>query len=271
MADPRPSAAGAWLHLVRGQARAQASYRASFVVDLLSNVWATVFDVLTVLVLFGVTRELGGFSLTESMLVVGLSAGAFATADLVFGNIDRLQQYVRTGLLDAVLVRPLAALPQLLAMELPLRRISRAVFGTAVLVVAVVAADVAWTPARVLLVVLAPLAGVVFFGSVFVASACLSFWWIETSEIGSAFTYGGRDFTAYPITVYDGWFRRAFAYGLGFAFVAYYPALVLLGRADPLGAPAWTGWASPAVAAAAATIAAGCWRQGIRHYRSTGS
>ncbi|HEU5160816.1 MAG TPA: ABC-2 family transporter protein [Streptosporangiaceae bacterium] len=271
MADVRPSAAASWLHLIRGQARSQASYRASFVVDLISNVWATVFDVLTVLVLFGITRELGGFSLSESMLIVGLSACSFATADLLFGNIDRLQHYVRTGLLDTVLARPLAALPQMLAMELPLRRMSRAVFGAAVLAVALVTADLDWTPARVLLVVLAPLAGTVFFGSVFVASACLAFWWTETTEIGNAVTYGGRDFTTYPITIYNGWFRRAFAYGLGFASVAYYPALVLLGRTDPLGAPPWAGWASPAVAAIAATIAATCWRQGLRHYRSTGS
>ena len=62
-----------------------------------------------------------------------------------------------------------------------------------------------------------------------------------------------------------------FAYGLGFGFVAYQPALVILGRADPLGLPAWAGFCSPLVALAAASVAAGVWRSGIRHYRSTGS
>ena len=37
------------------------------------------------------------------------------------------------------------------------------------------------------------------------------------------------------MTVYGRLFRRLFAYGLGFAFVAYYPALALLGRPDPAG------------------------------------
>ena len=102
----------------------------------------------------------------------------------------------------------------------------------------------------------APLAGVVFFGSIFVATATVAFWWIDSGELANAFTYGGRDFTVYPITVYGGWFRALFAYGLGFAFVAYYPALALLGRADPLGLPAWAGWAAPAVALVAAAVAA---------------
>jgi ABC-2 type transport system permease protein len=267
VADPaRP-----YLALLRGQARAQASYRASFAIDLASNVFATVMDVLTVLVLFRISRTLGGFTLREAMVMVGVAALAFALADLAFGNIERIKVYVRTGLLDAVLVRPLGALPQLLLMDLPLRKVSRSVFGASVYVVALRAAGIDWTPGRVVLAVVAPLAGVVFFAAIFVASAAVAFWWVETGEIGNAFTYGGRDFTTYPITVYSGWFRRLFAYGLGFAFVAYYPALALLGRADPLGLPHWVGYAAPGVAALAAAAAAAVWRVGIRHYRSTGS
>jgi ABC-2 type transport system permease protein len=71
--------------------------------------------------------------------------------------------------------------------------------------------------------------------------------------------------------VYGALFRRLFAYGLGFAFVAYYPALALLGRHDPLGAPAALGYGCPLIAAAAAVLAGLVWRSGVRHYRSTGS
>ncbi|SCF40712.1 ABC transporter permease [Micromonospora mirobrigensis] len=278
MAEPlsaaRPGVRGAlaaYRALLRAQARSQTAYRTSFVVDLVGNVGATVFDVVTVLVIFGVTRELGGFTLRETLVIVGLSSSAFAVADLLVGNIERLPRYVRTGLFDAVLVRPLGALPQLLLMDLPLRKVSRALFGLAVLVFAVGTAGIDWTPARLALVVAAPLAAVVFFGSVFVATATVSFYWIDSGELASSVTYGGRDFTSYPVTVYGGWFRAIFAYGMGFAFVSYHPALALLGRADPLGLPAWAGWAAPGVALVAAAGAAAAWRAGIRHYRSTGS
>lgn len=265
------AAAGGYLALLRAQARSQAAYRTSFVIDLIGNMGATVLDVATVLVLFRVTRTVGGFTLREAMVMVGLSSCAFATADFAVGNVERVRGYIRSGLLDAVLLRPLRALPQLLLMDLPLRKVSRMVFGLAVLLVALGTANIQWTAGRVLLAVLAPLAGVCFFGSIFVASASVAFWWIESGEIGNAFTYGGRDFTTYPVTVYGGWFRAVFAYGLGFAFVAYYPALALLGRADPLGLPAWVGWAAPGVPVLAVGAAAAAWRAGIRHYRSTGS
>ncbi|MGK5444978.1 ABC transporter permease [Micromonospora sp. URMC 105] len=263
--------ATAYRALLRAQARSQTAYRTSFVVDLLGNVGATVFDVVTVLVLYGVTHQLGGFTLPETLVMVGLSSCAFATADLLVGNIERLPRYVRTGLLDAVLLRPLDTLPQLLLMDLPLRKLSRALFGLAVLVVALANAGIDWTPGRVVLAGVAPLAGVVFFGSLFVATATVSFYWVESGELANSVTYGGRDFTSYPVTVFEGWFRAVFAYALGFAFVSYQPALALLGRADPLGLPAWAGWAAPGVALVAAAAAALAWRVGVRHYRSTGS
>ncbi|WDZ84448.1 ABC transporter permease [Micromonospora cathayae] len=271
MAEPAGTALGAYRALLGAQARSQTAYRVSFVVDLVGNVGAVVFDVLTVFVLFGVTRELGGFTLREVLVMVALSACSFATADLLVGNIERLPRYVRTGLFDAVLLRPLGALPQLLLMDLPLRKVSRSLFGLVVLVVAVGTADLDWTPGRAVLVVLAPVAGVVFFGAVFVATATVSFYWVESGELANSVTYGGRDFTSYPVTVFGGWFRAVFAYGLGFAFVSYQPALALLGRTDPLGLPAWVGWTSPGIALLAAALAAVAWRTGVRHYRSTGS
>ena len=257
--------------LLGAQIRSVTSYRASFVVELLSNVGSTGLDIVTVLVLFQAGRVVGGFTLAEAVLIVSLSACGFAMADFTVGNIDQLKTYVRTGRLDAVLVRPLSTLGQLVLMDLPLRKGLRLLLGATVLVLALRVNHIGWTPGRVVLVLVTPLAGAVFFGAIFVMSASLAFWWVESGEIGSSFTYGGRDFTSYPVPLYGGWFRAVFAYGLGFGFVAYQPALALLGRTDPLGLPPVAGYLSPLVALVAAGVAAAVWRTGIRHYRSTGS
>jgi ABC-2 type transport system permease protein len=261
----------AYAALLGGQVRSVASYRASFAVELVTNIGATAFDVVTVIVLFGTTRAVAGFTLDEALLIVSLASSGFALADLTVGNIDHLKTYVRAGTMDAVLVRPLGALVQLICMDFPLRKALRWVLSVTVLVVALHRNDLDWTPSRVLLVIVTPLAGAVFFGAIFVLSASLAFWWVDSGEVGNAFTYGGRDFTSYPVPLYAGWFRTVFAYALGFGFVAYQPALALLGRTDPLGLPSWTSYLSPLVALAAAAIAAIVWRAGIRHYRSTGS
>ena len=263
--------AGVYRRLVVAQVRAQSQYRASFLIDLFGSAVLSALDLITVLVMFRVTPQLGGFDLRAAFLMSALAGCGFACADLLVGNVDRMRQRVRAGTLDALLVRPLGVLPQVFAGEFGLRRTGRAAVGIAALAVAASYAGLSVTPARLVLLVLAPACGTLFFTGFFVAGSTLAFWWIESGEVANAFTYGGRDFTTYPVTVYGGVFRHVFAYGLGFAFVAYYPALVLLGRPDPLGLPGWAGWCSPAVAVAAFGGGLAMWRVGIRRYRSTGS
>ena len=261
----------AYRHIVAAQVRSQAQYRTSFVVDIVGSVFFGVLDIASVLVLFRVAPTLGGFAFADVFLMATLASTAFAIADLLVGNVERLRVYVRSGLLDAVLVRPLGVLAQLAAIDVAPRRVGRVVFGVGMLAVAVAQAPLALTPLALVLLVVTPLAGAVIFGGVFVATATVAFWWIESGEIANGLTYGGHDFTQYPITIYGALFRRLLAYGIGFAFVAYYPALALLGRRDPLGAPAFLGYTSPLAAVIVAAGAALLWRTGVRHYRSTGS
>jgi viologen exporter family transport system permease protein len=253
------------------QARGQAQYRASFALDVAGSLFGAVADLLGIVVMFRVTRTLGGFDFAASFLMATVASCGFAIADLAVGSVERLRTYVRTGLLDTVLIRPLGALWQVIAMDFAPRRVGRVLVTGVLVVVASARAGVVWTPARVVLALLAPLAAAVLFGAVFIASATMTFWWTDASEFANSMTYGGHEFTTYPATVFGGVLRGLLGYALGYAFAGYYPALVLLGRPDPLGLPAWTGWCSPLVAAVACCVAGAIWRIGIRHYRSTGS
>ena len=258
--------------LVRAQIRSQTQYRASFAIDVVASTVISALDIATVFVLFSVTGGLGGFGGRAVLLVAGLAAAAFALADLVFGSADRLRELVRTGAFDALLLRPLSSLAQLLASQFAPRRLGRVAQGLLVYGLGLGLADIDWNLPRVLLAVVAPPAGAVVFGSLFVMGATLAFWWVESGEIANSLTYGGRDFTSYPLTMYGSTaFGRVLSYGVGFAFIAYLPALALLDVPDPLGVPDWLRWCSPLTALVAATTAAAVWRTGVRHYRSTGS
>jgi len=257
--------------LIGAQGRGQASYRVSFWLDLAGTTVVVGADLISVLVIFSRVPVLAGFTLKETIVLFGLALMSFSVADLLVGNIERIRTYVRLGTLDTVMIRPLGVLAQLLCLDVGFRRVGRILYSGTVLGIALWVAGVQWTPSKVVLLVVAPLAGAAFFCGFFVATSTVAFWWIESGEIANSLTYGGRDFTSYPITVYSGWFRKIFAFGLGFAFVAYYPGLVLLGKADPLGGPPWLGWLSPLVSAAVVALAAFIWRFGVRHYRSTGS
>jgi ABC-2 type transport system permease protein len=260
-----------YLRIIVSRLRGQLAYRTSFGLDVLAQLLAQGIELVVILVLFTQVRTLGGFSGPEVLLMYGLAATAFGLADLLAGAVEELPVQIRTGEFDVLLLRPLNTLAQLLTLDVALRRTGRVAvgFGVYVWALATVAPD--WTPWTVLLAVTAPPVGTVIIGAIFVATNAVSFWLVDGSEVANAFTYGSSFATSYPITVYGPWLRRVLCFVVPSAFVAYFPALGLLGRPDPLGLPGALSWCGPLVAVAAVGVAGLVWRSGVRHYQGTGS
>jgi ABC-2 type transport system permease protein len=269
--QPAPSVARAYGALVRSRVAAQTAYRASFGFELSGQFLIGVFEFTEIYVIFHQVKEFGGFSFGEVTLMFGLATCAFALADIAVGHIESLPTYVRTGQFDAMLLRPLSALGQMLTSDFSLRRVGRCAFGLVVLVAAVVNAHLDWTPARAALLAITPLAGGAIFAAVFVTTATASFWLVEGTEFANAFTYGGNYLASMPFTIFDRLVRTFFTFVVPAAFVAYLPALALLGREDPLGMPAWLSWSGPLVALLSVAVSLLVWRVGLRHYTGAGS
>jgi viologen exporter family transport system permease protein len=266
-----PTVLGAYAAVVRSRVRAQASYRGSFAMEVFGQVVLGFVDFAEIYVIFTRVRSLGGFDFGEVSLMFGLAATGFALADLAVGHVERLPAYVRTGQFDAFLLRPLSAFGQLVTSDFSLRRVGRLAQALGVLAVALTVVDVDWTPARLLLLVVTPVAGTVVFAAVFVATASVTFWLVEGQEFANAFTYGGNYLATFPNNVFATVVRRFFTFVVPAAFVAYLPTLALLGRDDPGGLPGWLSWCGPPVAFAAALAAGAGWRAGLRRYVGTGS
>ena len=265
------TAVRAYAALVRSRLAAQTSYRASFGFEVFSQVLIGVIEFVEVYVVFHQVDALGGFGFAEVALMYGLASLAFGIADLLVGHVEHLPYYVRTGIFDALLLRPLSALGQLVTTDFSLRRLGRIATGVVVTVLALRVVDVDWTPGRMLLLVVTPLAGAAIFCAVFVATAAVGFWVVEGNEFANAFTYGGNYLSSFPFTVFDTAVRRFFTFVVPAAFVAYLPTLALLGRDDPLGMPGWLSWSAVPVAMLAALAAGLVWRTGLRHYVGAGS
>ncbi|MFI9814901.1 ABC transporter permease [Saccharothrix variisporea] len=260
-----------YLRLVGARLRGQFAYRTSFTIEVVAQAVVQAIELAAITILFSHVEALGGFDVHEVVLVYAIAATAFGLADLTAGQLNELPTYIRTGSFDVLLLRPLGTLPQVMVGDIRLKRIGRTLFGLGAMVYALAHNEIAWSPAKAALVVVAPVAGAVIFGSVWVVACAVCFWMVEGQEIANTVTYGSNAFTSYPVTVYSGWLRRFMAFVVPGAFVAYYPALALLDRADPLGGPAVLGWVSPLVALAAAVVAGLVWRFAVRHYRGTGS
>jgi len=264
-------AARLYLRYISASFRSQMQYRGSFVMQSVGQFLANGIEFLGVWALFSRFGGLEGWSLPEVALFYGMVNCSFAAADATSRGFDMFGQTVKAGDFDRLLLRPRSTVLQLAGQELTLRRIGRFSQGAVVLLWAAWALGIAWTPAKVALVVFAVAGGACLFYGLLVLQATLAFWTTETLEIANTVTYGGVETAQYPLTIYQPWFRKFFTFGIPLACVTYFPAHGILGRAEPLGTPAFFHWTSPAVGVAFLLVALQVWKVGVRHYRSTGS
>ena len=260
-----------YLRLVAARVRSQVQYRVSFALQIAGAFCLSFTDFLAVLVIFQHLPYLAGWSLGEIAFLYGTSYIAFQLTDMVVGHLDGLPEQIQRGDFDMILIRPLGALFQVLTSDFQLRRLGSMSQGLIVFLIALSLVHIRWTAARVLVLLLVPLNGAGIFASIWVMGATTSFWTVRTMEIVNAFTYGGNQLTSYPMHIYAGWLQRLFTFVIPLAFVNYFPALYILGKPDPLGAPAFVRFLSPLVAAVLMLVAWQVWGIGVRHYRSTGS
>ena len=256
--------------LIEARLRAQLQYRTSFALEISGTVLISFIDFVAILVIFANVQQLAQWTLPEVALLYAISGLAFAFTDLAIGHLDDFPGLIRDGNFDLLLIRPRGTLFQLLTADFQVRRLGKALGALAVLAYALANLSIDWDLGRVaMLVVIVPV-GVVIFASIWVTTICIAFWSVGAREASNAFTYGGQFLSQFPINVYDQWLRRFLAYIFPIAFVAYFPALFILGKPDPIGLPDWLRFASPLVAVAAAIVASAVWRFGVRHYQSAG-
>ena len=263
-------AAAVYFRLVGARIRGDLQYRASFVMFVTSQFLVAFLDYLAIAIIFSHIPRLAGWSLAEVMFLYGATNVSFNLADLFVSPVETLPMHIRLGTFDSMLVRPLGPLFQLATEDFALRRIGKLLQGVLVLALAIAGLDLTWDAGRVLMTAVMLASGAVIFGAIWVMTAAINIWTVETTQFGNAFTYGGNFLSQYPLDVYSTWLRRVFAYLLPVAFVNYFPALYILDRPNDLTVPALR-FASPLVAVAITVFAGALWRFAIRHYRSTGS
>ncbi|MFI7441641.1 ABC transporter permease [Nonomuraea indica] len=258
-----------YLVLVWAWTRAAMAYRASFALMVLLGSVITATDVAVILVIFANTTSLAGFSRDEVLFLYGVAGVAFSLCDMFVSNLDRISQHIKAGTFDAMLIRPVSPWIQMATDRFMPSRIGRVLQAAVVLGYALAVLDL--DPGRLWMLPVMIVSGIVIFASLWTLAAAAQFVLTDAPEVTNAFTYGSGQLTQYPFSAYGRDLVRGVTYVLPLAFVNWQPGLYVLDRADPFGTPGFMRFLGPAAAVVLALLAALAWRQGLRHYRSTGS
>jgi ABC-2 type transport system permease protein len=259
--------------MLRQRIAADASYRLSFLLRILTGSVLILLDLAAIYGLFTKTKTIGGWNRTQIIFVYALATAGFRIGDAFIGGCtERISEHVRTGQFDRFLTRPMRPFMLLLGEEFAFRRVMQAMSVLGVLFWAIGAGNFGWSLTQWLLFVGSLLSASIISAALFVIVGSLSFWSPDTAEMGNSVTYGGNFAAQYPSHIFPLWIKRLLFSLLPLAFVGYVPALVLLPNVtNPLHIARWVSFCAPLACIPVALLASTCWKLGLRAYQSTGS
>lgn len=255
-------------HLVTASIRGQMQYRLNFVIGVLSGLFFSGIGIIFVWAILETFDSLGRWSFSEIALLYGLRLGAHGAYLLFFSSFMNIDNMVRDGAYDRLLVRPVHPMLQLMFTEFRVTVIGDFIGGIAILAAALSIQDIAWTPSLGLLLISAIIGGAMIDGAFQVLPASLTFKYIESWPSRVLFDDIFSRFGNYPIHIFGQITERILTYLVPVAFVAWLPVATMLDK--PTFLPTWAGRMSIPVGIIAFTVAIYAFIRSSRNYQSSG-
>ena len=245
--------------------RSAMTYRSSFFLSCLGHLLITTNVFLSVAFLMDRFESVGGYTLPQLALCFSAVLSASGLAECFGRGFDVFDRLLSDARFDRIMVRPRSLVFQVLCQEIKPTMFFRFINGVILLVWAVGAGAVAWTPWKWVTLALMVLCGALVFFGMYLINAAVCFFTLEHVEVLNIFTDGAREYSKYPFGVYGKGVLYILTFLVPLALVQHWPLQYLLDRG-----PAWYG-ALPLAALAFLAPCALLWRLGVGHYCSTGS
>ena len=207
-------------------------YRVDFVVrGLIAFLWSAL-TLIPLVVVFGVRRQVAGWSFEEALVVVAWFTLLRAVLEgAVSPSLTAVVEHVRKGTLDFVLLKPADAQFLVSTAKFEPWRIVDAVAAVVVFCYAFTKMGHWPSIAQVATGLVFLALAVVILYSIWILVVSAAFWVVKVDNLsylfGSLFDVG-----RWPISVFKGALRAAFTFVFPVALMTTYPALALLGRMD---------------------------------------
>lgn len=247
-------------------------YRAAFVTDMLTSILNYSMMYVGIWILLERFQMIQGWTFFEVMFIFNLNMFSYALSSFVFRSpITGLEQMVRRGEFDIVLIRPMNNLLYLL-----FGRPNHSYFGHILLAIAVFVLcfmnlDIEWSAFKVLFFILATVGAVLIQSAMYLFVGALNFWVVRTQSVFNTLTWTFRNFVEYPINIYGKVLQVVLTFVIPFAFLNFYPAHYILNKTGDILFHPILQYGTPFVGVTMFFFAYRFWKMGVNRYESTGS
>lgn len=246
--------------------KARLQYRADFIISSVGMFFTSLATLAVFWVLFRSIPELAGWTFMEMVFIYAFYMLAISPMQILFDHVWQLRFHVENGTFIKYYFRPLNMMFYYMSEMFDVKGLTQLALGIGILAYASVELGLVWTLPRVLLLLLALLSASLVIIAIVTMAACTTFWVINSYPV-LALAWRLREFSPYPLSIFDGFFRVTFTFVLPIGFVAYYPAQLFL-RPDEVSPIVYL---SPVIGAGLFFLAYRVWVWGVNSYTGTGS
>lgn len=246
--------------------KSKMSYRADFVISNIGMIVSNLVGFVTFYILFQNFPSINGWTMYEMLFLYGFSLVALTPVQCFFDNNWNLRYAVKTGDFIKYCFRPINIFFYYISEVFDVKGLGQLAFGVGTLVYAWRHLAIPVTAASITQTVLFLIAASLFMIAImnFAAATCF---WIQNSGYIMVIMFRFKDFAKYPASIFNSVFRIVFTFVIPIAFIAYYPALVVL---RPASVPLLS-WLSPIIGLIFFYLSYRFWLLGARKYDGTGS
>lgn len=246
--------------------KARMQYRVDFILGSIGMLFSSMATLGVFWVLFETIPQLAGWSFMEMVFMYAFYMIAVSPMQILFDNTWRLRNDVRTGNFLKYYFRPLNMMFYYMSEVFDLKGISQLIVGILLLIYASIQLSITWTFLKVLLLLATLFGASLVVIAIIVSAGCTAFW-ITNSFSVLSLAWKLREFSPYPISIFDGAFRFVFTFLLPIGFVSFYPSQMFL-RPEEMSPLVYL---SPVVGIALFSLTYWLWTQGVNNYNGTGS
>jgi ABC-2 type transport system permease protein len=249
------------------QLRTAIEYNADFWIGIAGATITQLSGLVFISALFSQVPEVEGWTVWEIALIYAMALVPKGITELFCDGPWALRMLVNSGQFDRLLVRPLPASLQTATQIASIHGVGQTGLGIVVFAMASSRAGIDWTAGKALLLAMVLVSSVVMIGAINFLVNMIAFWEPSTeSSIPTLFSIM-IDFAKFPLDIYNLFIRGLITIVIPYAFISYFPALVLL---DKDSSARWLGYLTPVASALVVAVTAFLWNRGINRYQGVG-
>ena len=246
--------------------KSKMSYRADFIISTIGMIFTNISGFVSFWIMFRNFPSVSGYSYHEMLFLYGFSLISITPTQCMLDNNWNLRQQVYSGDFIKYCFRPINLFFYYESEIFDIKGLGQLAFGTATLVYSWAKLGLPLTPLSVINVMISLVGASLIMAALQTAGAASCFW-IENSFYVLDLSFRFKDFAKYPVTIFSPIFRFIFTFVIPIAFIAFYPALVVLRPADvPL-----LSRLSPVIGGVFFFLSYKLWMYGASRYNGTGS